>query len=176
MNLHRSVRAVRLFLAGALVALPFCAAAQAPANGTILHASEAAKLLPDAVYFAGKSATTQARNSAGVRYADGQYVLAILVDTSGYSSSVQQKYQGYLLTEVPLEFEAHRVPAGAYGVGFVKNHFIVMDISSHDLLQASATDDTTMKRPTPLQILPGTSSGTYRLCLGRECVDFHRAK
>jgi len=174
MNVLRSVPAVRFLLATTLVAMPVCALGQAP--GTILHAAEASKVLPDSVYFAGKSAGTQLRNSAGVHYADGLEVLAVLVDTSGYSTAVQEKYQGYLLTEVPLDFGGHRLPAGAYGIGFVGSHFAVMDIGSHDLLQAAAAHDAAMSRPMPLQILDGSSASAYRLCFGRSCVDFHRAK
>jgi hypothetical protein len=176
MNALRSNPVLRLFLTAAIVSTPLCASAQAPANATILRAADATKILPDAVYFAGKSAGTQLRNSAGVHYADGLYVLAVLVDTSGYSSAVQQKYQGYLLTEVPLEFADHRLPAGAYGIGFVGDHFDVMDIGSHDLLQAAAAHDAAMTRPMPLQILGGSSAGTYRLCFGRTCINFRRAK
>jgi hypothetical protein len=157
-------------LIAALVALPLAASAQAP--GTILHAPEAQKLLPDAVYYAGKSANTQLRNSAGIHYADGHNILAVLVDTSGYSTSVQEKYQGYLLTEVPLVIGDHTLVPGAYGVGFVGDHFGVMDIGNHDLLQAHATRDDKMPRPMPLQIIDGTSAGSYRLCFGRTCVDF----
>jgi hypothetical protein len=29
-----------------------------------------------------------------------------------------------------------------------------------------------MPRPMPLQIIDGSSAGTYRLCFGRTCVDF----
>lgn len=176
MNVFRSARTPVPFLAAVLLALPIYATAQAPAKTTILHAAEAAKLLPDAVYFAGKSANTQARNAAGIHFSDGHYVFAVLVDTSGYSSALQQKYEGYLLTEVPLDFAGHRLPAGAYGIGFVRNQFGVMDIGSHDILQAPASHDQAMNRPMPLQILEGSSAGTYRLCFGRSCVDFQPAK
>jgi hypothetical protein len=170
MKVLRSIRPSLLI--AALIALPLAASAQAP--GTILHAPEAQKLLPDAVYYAGKSANTQLRNSAGIHYSDGQYTLAVLVDTSGYSTAVQEKYQGYLLTEVPLGIGDHTLPPGAYGIGFVGDHFGVMDIGNHDLLQAPATRDDQMKRPLPLQILDGASSGSWKLCFGRTCVDFRR--
>lgn len=176
MHLHRRLSILPTFLAAALIAMPLCASAQATGSTSVLHAAEAAKILPEAVYFAGKSAGTQLRNSAGIHYADGPYVLAVLVDTSGYSTSIQEKYQGYLLTEVPLEFGDHRLPAGAYGVGFVGDHFGVMDIGSHDLLQATAAHDAAMTRPMPLQIVQGASPAAYKLCFGRSCVDFHRAK
>jgi hypothetical protein len=170
MNPLHSLRLSSLVLA-TVVVMPFAALAQ---SGAILHASEAQKLLPDAVYYAGKSANTQLRNSAGIHFADQSYVLAVLVDTSGYSSTVQEKYQGYLLTEVPLVFGDHTLVPGAYGVGFVGDHFGVMDIGNHDLLQAHATRDDRMPRPMPLEILDGASPGMYRLCFGRNCVDFHR--
>jgi hypothetical protein len=171
MNAICSSRRACSLVLSLVIASPLLAAAQA-SSGTILHASEAGKLLPDAIYFAGKSATTQLRNSAGVRFASGRYVLAVLVDTTGYSSTVQQKYQGDLLTEVPLTIGGRSLPAGAYGIGFVGSHFVVMDIGSHELLQAPATHDTQMQHPLPLQVLPGSSASAYRLCFGRDCVDF----
>lgn len=171
MNAIVSSRRACSILLSLVIAAPLLGVAQA-GTGAILRAPEAGKLLPDAVFFAGKSATTQLRNSAGVRLADGQYVLAVLVDTSGYSSALQQKYQGYLLTETALSIGGHLLPAGAYGIGFVAGHFVVMDIGSHDLLQAPATHDAQMQRPMPLQVLEGSSPGAWRLCLGRDCVEF----
>lgn len=172
MNALRTFAFCSRLVFAALIAVPLAASAQ----GIILHAAEAQKLLPDSVFYAGKSANTQLRNSAGIHYADNHYVLAVLVDTSGYSSAVQEKYQGYLLTEVPLAFGDHTLVPGAYGIGFVTDHFIVTDIGTHDLFQAHATRDDQMQRPVPLQILPGTAPSEHRLCLGRSCVDFRRAK
>ena len=171
MNVLRSARPVH-FLVAALISVPLAASAQTP--GTILHAPEASKVLPDSVFYAGKSANTQLRNSAGVQFSDGHYVLAVLVDTAGYSSAIQEKYQGYLLTEVPLEVGGHPLVPGAYGIGFVGDHFDVMDIGNHDVLQAPDHHDDRMQRPMPLQILDGDAPGRYRLCFGRTCVPFHR--
>lgn len=160
----------------ALLALPLLVKAQAPAADTILPAAAAAKILPDAVFFGGQSANTQSRNAAGIRYADNTHTLAVLVDTSGYTSSIQQKYQGYLLTEVPLDFAGHSLAPGAYGFGFVKNQFLVMDIGNHDLFQAAAVHEAQMHRPMPLQIMEVGSAGSWKLCSGRDCVSFHRAQ
>lgn len=141
----------------------------------ILTAERAGKLLPDAVYYAGKSAATQLRNAAGLELPGGHYALAVLVDTSGYSSSVQDKYQGYLLSEVALRFGGHQLPPGAYGFGFAPGRFQVMDIGNHDLLQATSSRDGQMQRPVPLQILDA-GGGSYRLCSGRNCVRFEAAE
>jgi len=156
-------------------AFPGLAAAQAAGSDSVLTAQAAGKLLPDAVFYAGKSANTQLRNATGIHFGDGAYTLAVLVDTSGYSTAVQEKYQGYLLTETTLQFGGHSLPAGAYGFGFVKGQFLVMDIGNHDIFQAGTTHDANLHLPRPLQVLSGSSGGEYRLCSGRDCVTFTRA-
>jgi len=88
-------------------------------NGTVLKPDQLQELLPATVYYSGQTASVQLRNAGGVRFSDGHYVLARLVDTSGYSSNVAAKYQGYLITEVPLTIAGKRFAAGAYGIGFV---------------------------------------------------------
>lgn len=160
---------------GALLFLPVRGSAQHAGGATVLHAAEAAKLLPDAVYYDGKSASTQLRNSAGVHFGEGAYTLAVLVDTSGYSSEVQQKYQGYLLTETALEFGMHRLSPGAYGFGFVAGRFVITDIGAHDVLETEASRESQMPRPVPLQIVESSSGRGFQLCSGRDCVTFHRA-
>ncbi|MFP5226568.1 MAG: hypothetical protein ACLGXA_02980 [Acidobacteriota bacterium] len=159
-------------LLAALITMPVAALAQS--GTTILHAPEASKLLPDAVYYAGKSANTQLRNSAGIKFADGRYVLAVLVDTSGYSTSVQEKYQGYLLNESAIDIGGKPLAPGAYGIGFAGHRFVVTDIGAHDILQAPSQHDENLQRPMPLQIIAGDAAGHYRLCLGRDCVALSR--
>src|SRR5579859_7533697 len=61
-------------------------AALAQSSNTILKPADTQKLLPAAVYYKGQSAPTQLRNTGGVKFSDGQYVLSTLVDNSGYSS------------------------------------------------------------------------------------------
>jgi hypothetical protein len=150
--------------------------ASTSATAGVLNASDAAKLLPPSVFFRGQIAPIQARNSAGVRFDDGRYMFAALVDSSGYSGGVQQKYQGYLITEVPLEFDGHRLPAGAYGFGFrPNNEFVIMDLGAKDVLTAHSTHDANLHRPTPLQIVTQEEGKTYRLYGGREGITFSRS-
>ena len=141
---------------------------------SMLTAMQAAKLLPDAVFFRGQSASIQARNSVGIHFGNDRYVLAALVDTSGYSSGVQQKYQAYLITEVALDFNGRTLKPGAYGVGIVQNHFIVMDIAANDLFTAPVQHDAEIKRPTPLQL--DADGVHYRLYFGRDYVSFAQVK
>ena len=153
------------------IALSAAAWAQSPSTGTVLHAAEAGKLLPDAVFFRGQSAPVQARNSGGIKFGDGMLVLAALVDTSGYSSAVQQKYQTYLITETAIQINGHLLPPGAYGVGFVAGHFGVMDIGNHDLFSVDSTHDADLKRPMPLQVIADSAAPEqFRLYQGRDFV------
>ena len=78
------------------------------------------KLFPETVFFRGQSAPVQMRNTGGVHFADDAYMLAGMVDNSGYSSGLRQKYQAYLLTEVPLQIGDQTVKPGAYGFGFLE--------------------------------------------------------
>ncbi len=105
---------------------------------SVLNAADAAKAIPATVFFRGQVASVQARNSGGVKLPDGMLVLCALVDTSGYSTAVQQKYQAYFITEVPLEINGQTLKPGAYGVGFIEGtKFIVMDLGAHDLFTAA---------------------------------------
>ena len=140
----------------------------------VLKPADTQKLLPAAVYYKAQSAPTQLRNSGGVKFADGYYLLSTLVDTSGYSSDVQAKYQAYFITEVPIKLAGQRLPAGIYGVGFIPgDKFIVTDVGAHDLLTVSSSTDPDMKRPVPLQ-LTSDPAGGFRLYEGRRYVSFSR--
>ncbi len=143
---------------------------------TILHPADLDSLIPATVYFQGQSATIQKRNSAGVRFSGGPVMFATKVDTGGYSSGIQERYQAYLITEVPLTIGGNRLPPGAYGVGFITNNkFVVMDIGGHDLFLADSHRDDALTRPTPLQILSDHTPQSYRLYGGRDFVVFTHA-
>ena len=141
---------------------------------TILKPADTQKLLPASVYYKAQSAPTQLRNSAGVKFADGFYVLTTMVDTSGYSSDVAAKYQAYFITEVPIKVGDQNLPAGVYGIGFIGgDKFVVTDVGAHEIFTISTSTDEGIKRPMPLQIIADPSGG-YRLYAGRKYVKFTR--
>jgi hypothetical protein len=146
------------------------------ATESVLGAKEVgSKLFPEKVFFRGQVASSQERNTGGVRYADGFFVLASLVDNSGYSSGIREKYQAYLITEVPLEIGGQTLKPGAYGCGFIENNkFIVMDLGANDLFTAPSAKDAEIKHPVPLQFLTTSDAGKYRFYHGRDYVEFHR--
>src|SRR5438445_10303507 len=93
-----------------------------PAEGkeVVLKAAEITpKIFPERVFFRGQSAPAQFRNSGGVHFADDLYVLAAMVDSSGYSTAITEKYQAYLLNEVTLEIGGQTLKPCAYGIGCI---------------------------------------------------------
>jgi hypothetical protein len=167
---------LKLAAAGAMAFTLMAApgAAKAQGSDTVLKPADMQKLLPASVYYRGQTATTQARNSGGVKFADGYYVLATLVDTSGYSTSVSSKYQAYFITEVPIKVGGEDLAAGVYGVGFIDGgKLVVTDVGGHDVLNVNSGEDAGMKRPMPLQIKADPAGG-FRLYAGRRYVSFSR--
>lgn len=151
-----------------LAALALLAGAQAPAAKGVLAAAELKQLVPQSFFFAGKTAPVQQRNSAGVRFSSGKLLLAALVDTAGYSSAIEEKYQGLLITETPLSIEGSTLKPGAYGFGFSKGKFIVMDVAANDELSVAAHTDDKVKPAMPLKIVE--QAGGYRLYAGKSFV------
>jgi hypothetical protein len=151
-----------------------------PAEGkeVVLKAADVtSKIFPERVFFRGQSAPVQFRNSGGVHFADDLYVLAGMVDSSGYSTAIKEKYQAYLLNEVTLEIAGQTLKPGAYGVGFLNGgKFVVMDVGANDVLQAASQHDAEIKRPVPLQVVAAATAGSYRLYAGRDYVEFRRAQ
>src|SRR5207245_6831899 len=95
-----------VLLAFSLRHLPITMARNAPPEGkevALKAADITAKIFPERVFFRGQTAPVQFRNSGGVHFADDLYVLAGMVDSSGYSTGIKEKYQAYLLNEVTLD-------------------------------------------------------------------------
>jgi hypothetical protein len=173
--MKRSTLLVRLtVLIPIVLGLTLAVAAPQAGSETELKASDiTGKIFPDQVFFRGQVAPVQMRNTGGVRFADDFYVLAGMVDNSGYSSDIRQKYQAYLISEVTLEVAGQKLAPGAYGVGFLKgDKFVVMDLGAHDIFQVASARDPEMKRPVPLQVVG--SAGKYRLYAGRDFIEFSR--
>ena len=159
-------------MAATMMAVP--AAMLAQGSNTVLKPADLQKLLPASVYYRGQSATTQLRNSGGVKFADGYFVLVTLVDTSGYATDVQSKYQAYLVAEVPIKVGGENLPAGVYGVGFVGGgKFLVTDVGAHEVLTVKSGEDAGLKRPMPLQVVADPAGG-FRLYALRRYVSLSR--
>jgi hypothetical protein len=140
----------------------------AHAGAQVLTADQVKKIAPNSFFFAGQSAATQQRNTAGLKNSSGKAVLAGLVDTSGYSTAVAEKYQGFLITETKLSFEGGTLEPGAYGFGFKDGKFTVMNLGTADLVSVPSQNDEQVKHPVPLKF--EKDGAAYRLYAGRKYV------
>jgi hypothetical protein len=164
--------AAAVMMTVAMIGFPVGANAQA--KDTVLKQADMEKLMPASVFYKGQSATTQLRNSGGVKFADGSYLLTTLVDTSGYSTGIAAKYQAYFITEEAIKFGGHKLGAGVYGIGFIDgDKLVVTDVGAHDVLTVSTETDAALARPRPLQVVAAAGGG-YRVYAGRRYVTISR--
>jgi len=140
------------------------------AGAQILSGDALKKAVPGSYFFAGQSAQVQVRNSVGLKTAGGKLVLAGLVDTSGYSTAIQEKYQGFFITEIKVTFDGGSLEPGQYGFGFKNGKFIVMNVASTDLFSVASQNDDQVKHAVPLKL--EKDGDGYRLYAGKVYVGF----
>ena len=135
----------------------------------VLSTAELKKAVPTEYFFRGQKAPVQLRNAVGFQSSEGKMTLAALVDASGYSTAIQQKYQGLLITEIKLNVGGASLAPGQYGFGFTADgKFIVMDVANNDVLNTGYQNDQAAQHPVPLKLVEDGSS--YKLYAGRKWV------
>lgn len=152
----------------AMLVASLAAPALSQSKSGVLSADELKKVMPSSYFFRGQTASVQMRNAAGLRDNAGRYVLAALVDTSGYSTDIQEKYQGLFITEVKLKIGDGTLSPGAYGFGFKDGKFIVSDVGGGDVLSVASQMDDSITHAVPLKM---AADGTgFRLYAGKKWV------
>jgi hypothetical protein len=159
---------IRLAAVGIFVTLLLTSALAQKAAQHVLSNDELKKAVPSEFFFRGQKAPTQFRNSGGFQTAEGKITFGALVDSSGYSTAIQQKYQGMLVTESKLNIGGSELAPGEYGFGFVADKFVVMNADNEDLLSVPCQTDTDLKRPVPLKMVEDDAG--YKLYAGRKWV------
>jgi hypothetical protein len=148
----------------------FVALVLSQAGAQILSGDALKKVIPSGYFFASQSAQVQVRNSVAAKTAAGRIVAAGMVDTSGYSTSIQEKYQGFFITETKVTFDGGALEPGAYGFGFKDGKFLVMNIASTDLFSVATKSDDQQKHPVPMKL--EKDGDGYRLYAGKNYVAF----
>jgi hypothetical protein len=163
------MKSLRFGFLGLLTAALLGAGFAQQAAQHLLSADEIRKMTPTEYFFRGQKAPVQVRNSTGVQLAGGAVVMAALVDSGGYSTAIQQKYQGLLITEVKLNIGGADLGPGQYGFGFTAdNKFVVMDVGNNDVLTATYQTDPALPRAVPLKMVE--ADGACRLYAGKKWI------
>ena len=139
------------------------AIAQEPA--TVLSGAALTRVVPSSFYYEGQSAPTQMRNATAVRFGAKRFVIVGMVDTSGYSTEIQARYQGFFITDSPITVGGTELEPGAYGFGFSEDKLNVFDIGGGSRLSVAVTKDSALKRPRPLTMTKAADG--VRLYSGR---------
>jgi protein tyrosine/serine phosphatase len=163
------MRTNRCTILAVLLAVLGVASAQQASRHTLSN-DELKKAVPTEFFYRGQKAPVQLRNAVGFQQADGKMTIAALVDASGYSTAIQQKYQGMLVTESKLDIGGSTLPPGQYGFGFTSDgKFMVMDVSNHDVLSTSYETDQALQRAVPLKLVEDGSG--YKLYAGKKWIE-----
>ena len=123
-------------------------------------------------YLEGNSIPTEKRNAALIKTPAGARVEFALLDTSGYSSEVQQKYRGMIISEGGLSVCGVKLGVGSFGFGARmpkppatgNAEVFFYDQAGKKLGQCTAERDAHLKAPKPLQVV--VSGGKAHLYLG----------
>jgi hypothetical protein len=159
----------RLAILGTLTLVMLASAVAQQASKHVLNTDELKKAVPAEYFFRGQKAPVQLRNAVGFQLADGKMTLAALVDASGYSTAIQQKYQGMLITETKLNIGGFELPPGQYGFGFTADgKFVVMDVANTDVLSAPSQTDAALQHAVPLKLVEDGAG--YKLYAGKKWV------
>jgi hypothetical protein len=135
----------------------------------VLSSDELKKAVPAEYFFRGQKAPVQMRNAVGFQLADGKMMLAALVDASGYSTAIQQKYQGMLITEAKINIGGSELTPGQYGFGFTAGgKFLVMDVANNDVVSASSQTDAKVQHAVPLKLVEDGAG--YKLYGGKKWI------
>lgn len=129
---------------------------------------------PKDFYLEGNAIPTEKRNAALISTSNSARVLFGLIDTTGYSSQVQQKYIGMIITEGELEVCGHNLGVGSYGFGLEKPadqsrgdaQLHLYDQAGKQIFACGASKDAKLTKPKPLEVATTSS----RLYLGRYWV------
>lgn len=163
------MKSIRPTILGSLILILLASTWAQQASKHILSVDEVRKATPTEYFYRGQKAPVQLRNAVGFQLADGKMTLAALVDASGYSTAIQQKYQGLLITESKLDIGGSALPPGEYGFGFTSDgKFVVMDVANSDVLSVPYQTDQALQRAVPLKLI--ADGDGYKLYGGKKWI------
>lgn len=125
------------------------------------------KALPEKFYLEGNAIPTEKRNAVMLKTPAAPRALIALIDTTGYSSRIKQKYIGMIITEGKLSVCSISLDAGSYGFGLDRPappsnadaKFFVYNQGGEKLGECSAKKDTSLKQGSPLKVVVKKGGG-----------------
>jgi len=136
--------------------------------------------IPNDFYLEGNRFPVEKRNAALLKTPAGARLILALVDTTGYSSQVKQKYIGMVITEGKVSMCNVPLSVGSYGFGLEKPaptstedaKFFLYNQAGQEVGECGAKKDSAVKQPKPLNIVLSKEAGA-RLYLNRYFLDLN---
>ena len=154
-----------------LIGAPRSASAQSAFTELTGKAFESA--IPNDFYLEGNRIPVEHRNAVLLKTPGGARLVLALIDTTGYSSQIKQKYMGMVITEGAVSVCSVPLNVGSYGFGLEPAATGSGDAKFHLYNQAGETvgdcaakKDSAVKQPKPLNAVLSKEAGA-RLYLGR---------
>jgi hypothetical protein len=124
--------------------------------------------VPNDFYLEGNRIPVDKLHAALLKTPAGARLVLAKIDTTGYSSQIQQKYIGMLITEGKVSVCGVPLNVGSYGFGLDRpaGKFYVYNQAGEKVGDCAATKDSAVKQPKPLNIVLSKEAGA-RLYLGR---------
>jgi len=134
--------------------------------------------LPKDFYLEGNAIPTAKRNAVMVHLPSGARAIFSLLDTTGYASSIVEKYVGMIITEGNLSVCGNKVGVGSYGFGWVPSppeadqpgKFFLYDQAGAKLAECESPRNAKLSHPQELKLVTG-SNGTAKLYHRRNSVE-----
>lgn len=134
--------------------------------------------IPKDFYLEGNAIPTAKRNAVLVHLPNGARAVFSLIDTTGYSANIIEKYVGMVITEGDVSLCGHKISVGSYGFGWQRpaanadgpGKFSLYNQAGTKLTECTMPRDPDVKQPRPLQIV-AKPDGSARLYYGRHGID-----
>ena len=155
-----------------LMSAPRSACAQGVFTQVTGKAFESA--IPNDFYLEGNRIPVEHRNATLLKTPRGARLVVALIDTTGYSSQIKQKYIGMVITEGAVSVGGVPLNVGSYGFGLEKPaaagnedaKFHLYNQAGQTVGDCAAKKDSALKQPKPLNVVLSKEAGA-RLYLGR---------
>ena len=130
--------------------------------------------IPKDFYLEGNRIPVEERNAVLLKTPAGARLVLALIDTTGYSAQIKQKYIGMVITEGAVSVCSVPLTVGSYGFGLEKPaatssedaKFFLYNQAGQTVGPCGAKKDSALKQPKPLNIVLSKEGGA-RLYLNR---------
>jgi len=130
--------------------------------------------IPNDFYLEGNRIPVEKRNAVLLKTPKGARLVLALIDTTGYSAQIKQKYIGMVIAEGAVSVCSIPLNVGSYGFGLEKppatssedSKFHLYNQAGETVGECAAKKDAAVKEPKPLNVVLSKEAGA-RLFLGR---------